>query len=77
MISQPEDPQEPVEGDTASHAGAVEDVSTDRPADSVEELTENISEGEENELPVGGDWSEGQTNADDKDLPDDETRQST
>ena len=77
MISQPEDPHEPVEGDTASHAGAVEDVSTDRPADSVEELTENISEGEENELPVGGDWSEGQTNADDKDLPDDETRQST
>lgn len=77
MISPPEEPQEPVEGDTAASIGAVEDVPTDEPAASVAELTENISAGEADDLPVGGDWNEGQTNADHKDLPDDEVRQST
>jgi hypothetical protein len=63
--------------DSAAGLGAVEDETPSEPAESISELTENISAGEEDELPVGGDWNEGQTNADYKDLPEDETRQST
>ena len=63
--------------DSATSAGAVEDEQADKPAESIDELTENISQGDQGELSVGGDWNEGQTNADTKDLPDDEIRQST
>lgn len=79
MISPQEEPpqvEEEVE-DVAEGAGAVEDQVPDKPAESIDELTENISEGEEDELPVGGDWTEGQTHADYQDTPDDEPRQST
>lgn len=77
MISQQEDAPTPIEDDAATSAGAVEEAASDTPAANIEELTENISDGEEDELPVAGDYSEGQTNADNKDLPEDETRQST
>jgi cytoskeletal protein CcmA (bactofilin family) len=64
--------------DVAENAGAVEDQVPDTPAETIDELTENISEGEADELPVAGEWTEGQTNADDEDTPDDdEPKQST
>ena len=78
MISQQEEVSEPANApDAAAGLGAVEDETLSEPAETVSELTENISQGEEDELSVGGDWNEGQTNADYKDLPDNETRQST
>lgn len=77
MISaQPEEIAEPEE-DSAANIGATEDETVDKPATSEADLVENISEGQEADLPVSGDWTEGQTTADYKDLPDDETRQST
>jgi cytoskeletal protein CcmA (bactofilin family) len=78
MISPQEDPQpeRSIESDAATSAGAVEEP-VDRPAEHVDELTENISEGHEDELPVGGDFNEGQTQGDYEDTPDDEPRQST
>ena len=63
--------------DSAAGVGVVEDETISEPAATEDQLVENISAGEESELPVGGDWTEGQTTADYKDLPDDETRQST
>lgn len=61
--------------------GAVEEEETNEPPSDAPEDAEvdNINEGLEDELPVGGDWSEGQTNADfDTSQPeDDEPRQST
>lgn len=78
MISQQDEVPEPADvPDPAAGLGAVEDETPSEPAQNISELTENISAGEEDELPVGGDWNEGQTNADYKDLPDNETRQST
>jgi cytoskeletal protein CcmA (bactofilin family) len=77
MVSPQDNPNAPLPDDAAAHAGAMEDEAIDTPAESVDELTENISEGEEDELPVGGDWNEGQTQADYQDTPDDEPRQST
>ena len=77
MVSPQDNPNAPLPDDGASHAGAMEDEAIETPAENVDELTENISEGEEDELPVGGDWNEGQTQADYKDAPDDEPRQST
>jgi cytoskeletal protein CcmA (bactofilin family) len=76
MISQQEETPVPDQEDSAASVGAVEDIPTDRPAESVDELTENISDGEENELPVGGDYNEGQTQGDHEETPD-EPRQST
>lgn len=65
--------------DSASHAGAVEEEATDEPAEHISDLTENISEDIADELPVGGDFNEGQTQADYEDAPDedDAPRQST
>lgn len=79
MVSPQEDPKEVLPDDAAAHAGAVEEEASKKPADSVDELTENISEGEEDELPVGGDFNEGQTQADYQDTPgeDEPPRQST
>ncbi|MEP7293424.1 MAG: polymer-forming cytoskeletal protein [Chloroflexota bacterium] len=72
MISpQEETPQEPVVEDTASHMGAVEEEATEKPSDDAAAMTENISEDEQADLPVGGDFNEGQTQADYKDTPDD------
>jgi cytoskeletal protein CcmA (bactofilin family) len=76
MISQQEETPTPDPDDTATHAGAVEEA-VDKPANSVEELTENISDGDEDALPVGGDFNEGQTQGDNQDTPDDAPRQST
>ena len=77
MIStQTEEVSAPPE-DSAAGVGVVEDETISEPAATEDQLVENISAGEESELPVGGDWTEGQTTADYKDLPDDETRQST
>ncbi len=74
MVSPQVEPAEEIDEveDTAAHAGAVEDEPVDKPAEDVSELTENISEGHEDELPVGGDWNEGQTNAEYHDTPDDD-----
>jgi len=78
MVSPQEAPPAPAEPeDTATSAGAVEDEQVDKPAESIDELTENISQGDQGELSVGGDWNEGQTNGDNKDTPDDGIRQST
>ncbi len=80
MISPQEDPKEKevLQDDSASHMGAVEEEASEKPAQSVDDLTENISEGEEDQLPVGGDFNEGQTQADYEDEPDDDTpKQST
>ncbi len=78
MISQQEEKNDPNEiEDVASHAGAVEEEASETPADSISDLTENISEDEADELPVGGDFNEGQTQADYQDKPDDAPRQST
>lgn len=69
--------------DTTTSLGATEtdvDELFDQPTgDTVQDgLVENISEGHENELHVGGDWTAGQTNEDfGKDTPTDEPRQST
>ena len=61
--------------------GAVEEEETVEPSGDTSEdgMVDNISEGLEDELPVGGDWTEGQTNVDfDQAQPDDdEPRQST
>lgn len=75
----PEEDPEPDVDDTAANVGATEDQPVDEPAESDDDLVENISEGHEDELSVGGDWNEGQTNdnADDQPEPDDEPRQST
>ena len=77
MVSPQEPAPQPETEDNPASLGAVDDQPVDKPAESIDELTENISQGEEGELSVGGDWNEGQTNADHKDLPDDEVRQST
>lgn len=78
MVSPQEEAPEPEVEDVASGLGATEDEPVDEPAESVDELVENISEGEADELPVGGDWTEGQTNAEyEDDAPDDTPRQST
>jgi cytoskeletal protein CcmA (bactofilin family) len=79
MVSPQEDPKEVLQDDAASHAGAVEEEASEKPADSVDELTENISEGDADDLPVGGDFNEGQTQADYQDTPgeDEPPRQST
>ncbi len=77
MISPQEEPPTEPE-DSAANLGATADVPVDKPAQTEDELTENISEDEAEDLPVGGDWTEGQTNADFKDVPqDDQPRQST
>ncbi|MCC6804392.1 MAG: polymer-forming cytoskeletal protein [Anaerolineae bacterium] len=78
MISPQDEQPEPEIDDVAENAGAVEEEGTETPAASDDDLTENISEGEEDELPVGGDWNEGQTQADYENKPtDDEPKQST
>ncbi|HVU13818.1 MAG TPA: polymer-forming cytoskeletal protein [Phototrophicaceae bacterium] len=78
MISQQEDAPSAEGEDSAASLGATEDQPVDKPAETEDELTENISDGEADDLPVGGDWTEGQTNADFKDVPqDDQPRQST
>jgi cytoskeletal protein CcmA (bactofilin family) len=78
MISQQEETPDPTDApDAAAGLGAVEDETLNETDGASNEPVQNISEGEEDELPVGGDWNEGQTNADYKDLPDNETRQST
>ncbi len=75
MISQQDETPTPADApDAAAGLGAVEDEAL---SETVSQPTETSAEGEEDELSVGGDWNEGQTNADYKDLPDDETRQST
>jgi len=83
MISQQDEAAEtadpiPLE-DAASHAGAVEEPASDEPAEHVSDLTENISDDVADELPIGGDFNEGQTQADYQDSPDgdDAPRQST
>ncbi len=79
MVSPQEAAPEPVVEDSAANIGATGDQSVDTPAKSDDDLVENISEGED--LSVGGDWTEGQTNASDEDEDGDETpdepRQST
>ena len=77
MVSPQEATPEPEIEDSASRAGATEEEADDKTAASDSELTENISDGHEDELTVGGDFNEGQTEGDTKDLPDDEVRQST
>ena len=78
MISPQEQTPDPEAEDSATNLGAQEDQPVDKPAESVSELTENISEDDADDLTVGGDWTEGQTNADYKDVPDDDTpKQST
>src|SRR5690606_21896799 len=80
MVKPPEEdpePETPID-DMATGLGATEDEPVDDVATSDDELVENISEGEEDELPVGGDWTEGQTNAEyEDDPPGDAPRQST
>ena len=77
MVS-PQETPEPVEPeDAATSAGATEIEADDTPAETDADLTENISDGHEDELTVGGDFNEGQTEGDDQDMPDDEIRQST
>ncbi len=63
--------------DAATSAGATEVEADDTPAESDSDLTQNISDGHEDELTVGGDFNEGQTEGDADDAPDDEIRQST
>jgi cytoskeletal protein CcmA (bactofilin family) len=78
MVSaQEETPPPPqTQPDMAAGLGAQEDQLAVTPAESIDELVENISTGEH--LPVSGDWSEGQTQADYKaESGEDETRQST
>ncbi len=78
MVSQQEATPTPAEPeDAATSAGATEEEADDKPAETDADLTENISDGHEDELPVGGDFNEGQTEGDSKDTPDDEVRQST
>lgn len=78
MISPLDEQPEPEIDDAAESVGAVEEEGTETPATSDDDLTENISEGEEDELPVGGDFNEGQTQADYEEEPtDDEPKQST
>ena len=77
MVSPQEATPEPEIEDSASGAGATEEESDDKTAASDSELTENISDGHEDELTVGGDFNEGQTEGDNKDTPDDGIRQST
>jgi cytoskeletal protein CcmA (bactofilin family) len=67
--------------DPQAHAGAteadLEEVEAQRSPGAAEHV-ENISTGHEGELPVGGDWTEGQTNADfGHESPGDEPKQST
>lgn len=62
--------------DSLAHIGATETEATTEEGGSAE--VDNISAGHENDLPVGGDWPGGQTNADfGNDLPGDKPRQST
>jgi len=77
MVSPQEQAPEPEEDDSAASLGAVEDQVAEKPATSDDDLTENISQGEEGALSVGGDWTEGQTSDDSKDQPDEEVHQST
>jgi|SRR4051812_48382942 len=77
MVSPQEAPAPADPEDAATSAGAVEDEQVNKPVESIDDLTENISQGDQGELSVGGDWNEGQTNADNKDIPDDQIRQST
>ncbi len=79
MVSPQTVTSEPEVEDTATSIGATEDQPVDEPATSIEDLVENISEGHEAELSVGGDWTEGQTSDDDPETADaeDEPRQST
>ena len=77
MVSPQETAPQPGIEDSAASAGATEEEADDKTAVSDSDLTENISDGHEAELTVGGDFNEGQTEGDTKDLPDDETRQST
>jgi len=77
MVSPQEQTPQPDPEDSATSAGAVEDQEADKPAENDSDLTENISQGDQGELSVGGDFNEGQTNADNKDIPDDQIRQST
>jgi len=69
--------------DSLAYAGAtetdVDEMFEEQHGDAPEDgLVENISAGEESELPVGGDWTEGQTNVDFGHEPNsEEPRQST
>ncbi len=78
MVSPQAPTPEPEVEDTAANVGA-EDQPVDEPATGEDDLVENISEGHEAELTVGGDWTEGQTSGDDTESTDadDEPRQST
>ncbi|MEO8392219.1 MAG: polymer-forming cytoskeletal protein [Chloroflexota bacterium] len=73
----PTTPTPVVPEDAATSAGATEEEADDKPAETASDLTQNISDGHEDELTVGGDFNEGQTEGDNKDTPDDEIRQST
>jgi cytoskeletal protein CcmA (bactofilin family) len=77
MVSPQEAAPIPEIEDAARSAGATEEEVDDKTAASDSDLSENISDGHEDELAVGGDFNEGQTEGDTKDLPDDEIRQST
>ena len=79
MVSPQAATVEPEVEDSAANIGATEDQPLDKPATGIDDLVENISEGHEDELTVGGDWTEGQTSSDDDDPAedDDQPRQST
>lgn len=79
MVSPQATTPEPEVEDTAASVGATEDQPVDSPATGIDDLVENISEGHEAELSVGGDWTEGQTSEvkDEAADSEDEPRQST
>ncbi len=68
MVSPQAPTPEPEVEDSAANVGATEDQPVDEPATGDDDLVENISEGHEDELNVGGDWTEGQTSDDETEL---------
>ena len=77
MVS-PQEEAPPLEADPATTLGAKDDQPIEEEATSDDEIGGEYLHGHENELTVGGDWTEGQASAENKDEPDEsETRQST